>query len=477
VRLLVSRARVRSDRWDLVGARSDAEAALAGAASTGDRSVEAAAILRLGDIDQRAGDTAAAAARLRHAADRFAADGDERGRGEALRLLGMTQMFAGEMDDAAASVTEAREAFELAQDRAGQGWAAQNLAWIAMLEGDLDETEAEVDRAVALFAEVDETVGRAWARGLLAFVRFSQGRRADAKKLADEILGEASNRGDRWATAMMRGLLGSLHLWDGRVAEALEETGAASQAFRDLGDPWGLSVSLATHGRALAMSGDVEEGFAAVRTSAATTHDGRVESPLGVMATLALAVQVGEPERGLVLLERNPPLAAGGTLTPTESEVTLALARVQVGEVVAVPDHGGRAFGYAGSALVAAVAGQVDIALSRAEAVEGCPEATYLDKTLAEVAAGLALVQSGRPEEGLARVVVARAIVEATDDLVGRAMVGLATAVAADVAGDAGAVAERSSAATALARLGLTARGWETAFSLAAGAHPPVEVG
>ena len=386
IRLLVSRARVRAEGWDLTRARDDAEAALAGAASSGDRSVEAAAVLRLGDIDQRAGDTSAAVARLRHAADRFATEGDDVGRGEALRLLGMSQMFAGQLDEATASITEAGAAFARAGDRSGQGWARQNLAWVGMLAGDLATTEVEVDQALELFAEVDDTVGRAWAQGLLAFVLFAQGRREEAEDLATSILRDATGRGDRWAVAMMRSLVGSLRLWSGRVAEALEETAAASQSFRDLGDPWGLSVSLATHGRALAMSGQVDEGFEAILSSVHPGSDARA-SHVVAMATLALAVQVGEPQRGGADRDVGVP-GPGGTMGQSESEVTYALAQLQQGRVVELPEADGRAFGYAASALVAAANGDGEEALARAAAVEDCREATYLDRALAHVAAG-----------------------------------------------------------------------------------------
>ncbi len=474
-RLLVSRSRVRSDGWDLPGAREDAEAALAGAAADGDRGIEAAAVLRLGDIDQRSGDTTAAIARLRHAADRFTTEGDERGRGEALRLLGMAQMFAGQLDEAVASIEEAGAAFERAGDRSGQGWAQQNRAWVAMMSGDLDTTEAAVGRAVALFAGVDDTVGRAWAMGLLAFVRFAQGRREEAETLATSILAEATVNGDRWAVAMMRGLVGSLRLWSGRVADALEETAFASQGFRDLGDPWGLAVSLATHGRALAMSGQVDEGFAAIASSD-TGPPGGHPSDVVTTATLALAVQVGEPERAGRLGEDAAP-HAGGTMGQTEGDVTFALAQLQCGRVIEVPEADGRAYGLAASALVAAAAGRGDDALARAAAVEDCPEATYLDRALAHVAAGMAEVATGRGEAGLARLDEAAALVEATDDLVGRAMVALARAVAAEVAGAPTAVEARSAAAIAVARLGLTSHGWETAFALAAGSRPHASVG
>ena len=474
VRLLASRSRVRADQWDLTGARDDAEGALAGAASTGDRSVEAAAVMRLGDIDQRAGDTPAALARLRHAADRYALEGDERGRGEALRLLGMTQMFAGEMADATASVLEARDAFAAAGTDAGQGWAAQSLAWIALLQGDLDTTEVEVERAVALFTEAEEEVGTAWANGLLAFVRFTQGRRDEAEALATHILDDATGSGDRWATAMMRGLLGSIKLWDGRVAEALRETGAAVQAFRDLGDPWGLSITLANHGRALAMSGRVEDGFDAAREAAGlTAGPGRSEG-IGAMAVLALAIQVGEPDRARDVFEFLDLPRAVGTLTVPESDSTVALARLQRGEVPPMPDAVGRALGFATGALVAAASGDVEGALAAARAVPGCGEATFLDRTMADVAAGLALVRSGSPEDALTCLDRAAAEVGATEDLVGQAVVALARAVATEGAGRDSAVSDRSDAVIALARLGLTATGWETAFALAAGVRPAV---
>jgi len=468
VRLLVARARVRSDRWDLAGAREDAEAALAGSAATGDRSVEAAAVLRLGEIEQRSGDTDAAAARLRHAADRFAAEGDDRGRGEALRLLGLSHMFGSDLVAARAALDEAGEAFARVGDAAGQGWVAQNLAWVGMLVGDVAATEAEVERALELFDEVDEVVGRSWARGLLAFVRFAQGRRDEAQALADEILASASGHEDRWATAMMRGLLGSLRLWDGDVAGALEHTGQATQSFRDLGDPWGLSICLATHGRALAMSGRIEDGFFALAESAVVGR-GPGKAGVGDVATLALAVQVGEPERAAQVLAHVRSPEAGGTLGAAESKATFALATLQEGGRPDAPDPGGRAFGYAAAAVIEAGRGELDAALAAADAVPRCDEATYLDRALADVAAGLALVRADRADEAAERLARAHATVDATDDRVGQAVISLASAVAAEAAGRADAVAERSVAAIALARIGLVANGWETAFRQAAG--------
>ena len=111
-----------------------------------------------------------------------------------------------------------------------------------------------------------------------------------------------------------------------------------------------------------------------------------------------------------------------------------------------------------------------------AAAVDGSEEATYLDRALARAAVGLALVRADRADAGLARLADARVIVEATDDQVGAVVIALAEAIGAEAAGRGDAVAQHSAAAVALARLGLTATGWETAFRLAAGIGAPAPV-
>jgi hypothetical protein len=155
---------------------------------------------------------------------------------------------------------------------------------------------------------------------------------------------------------------------------------------------------------------------------------------------------------------------------------TFALATLQEGGRPEVPDPGNRAFGHAAAAVIAAGRGELDGALAAADAVTRCDEATFLDLALADVAAGLALVRADRVEEGVGRVAAARAALEATDDRVGQAVMSLAAAVAAEAGGLPEAVAERSAAAIALARIGLVASGWETAFRQAAGIGAPATV-
>lgn len=370
-RLLVSRARVRSERWDLDGARVDAEAALA--AETGDRAVEATAIVRLGDIDQRRGDLAAALHRLRAAADRFAAAGDARGEGEALRLLGLTQVFAGDPMAAMATFDEAEAALHDTDDAAGLGWVAQNKAWAALLVGDLAATEIEVERCTELFRRAGDIVGLSWATGLLAFVRFGQGRVAEAEALAARILDAADGHGDRWAVAMMRGLVASIRLWDGQVDEALALATEATQGFRDLGDPWGLAIALGTNGRALAMTGQVEEGFAVVAESRRRrTGDGDVRTGPD-MGLIALALQVGEPERVASVLAGARDLMPSGSLGADERDTTLALAALQQAHPDVAPPASGRAFGLAVAALVRSARGEVEAAVADADAARARP--------------------------------------------------------------------------------------------------------
>lgn len=407
---------------------------------------------------------------------RFEAEGDERGRGEALRLLGMTQMFAGDLAASRATFDEAEGVLVAAGDVAGQGWVAQNRAWASLLLGDVAFTEDEVARASDLFAQVGDITGAAWAQGLLAFVRFVQGRTEEAEALAAPILDVSGGHGDRWATAMMRGLVSSLRLWEGAVDVAVRDAEVATQSFRDLGDPWGLSLALATHGRALAMSGRVDDGFALLAEASEVSRKPDGVAGVGEMAIVALAAQVGEPERVDDLLLRLVIPEAGGTLTLPERDATLALIALQQGHVHTVPDAGGRAFGHAVAALVHAGRGELEDALAASSGVDACPEATYLDRAMADVAAGLALVRAGRVDEGTARVDRAVATVGGTDDRIGGATVALARAVAASAAGLPWAVEARTEAALALARLGLTSAGWETAFELAVGIHPPTPV-
>jgi hypothetical protein len=223
------------------------------------------------------------------------------------------------------------------------------------------------------------------------------------------------------------------------------------------------------------MSGRIEDGFAALVESAEVGR-GEGRSGPGSMATLALAVQVGEPDRAADVLAEVDASTAGGTLGSVESAATLALAAIQTGGRPAAPDPGGRAFGFAVAAMVHAVRGDLPAALAAADAVPECEEATFLDSALGDVAAGLALVRAGRVEEGRARLDAARATLEATDDRVGQGMVRLACAVAAEAAGLDSALSERADAAIALARIGLVAAGWETTFRTAAGLVEPAAV-
>jgi len=476
-RLLVSRARVRTERWDLDGARDDAETALALATAVGDRTIEAAAIVRLGDIDHRRGDLSAALRRLRAAADRFAAEGDARGEGEALRLLGLTQVFAGDPRSAMLTFEEAEVALAGTGDDADLGWVAQNKAWAALLVGELDHTESEVERSTLLFQRAGDVVGASWAAGLLAFVRFAQGRVDEAEALASRILEEADGHGDRWAAAMMRSLIASIRLWAGRVDEALALSTEATQGFRELGDPWGLVIALGTNGRALAMAGHVEDGFAVLADCRPKRTDGGgatgVEGP--EMAMVALAVQIGEPERVASILGRAAE-ASIGTLGTEERDATLALAALQRGEVAGPVPSTDRAFGAAIAALVLAARGDVEAAIRTADAASGADDATYLDRITADVAAGLALARSDRPDDALARLDRARDAAAATSDRIAPAVVALARAIVAGASGATDPVEERTEAAVALARLGLSATGWETAFCLAAGVRPPQPV-
>ena len=143
----------------------------------------------------------------------------------------------------------------------GEAWALQNLAWISFLTGQVDEAERRLHDSVATFSEIGDTGGMAWALGLFAYVRFQQGRIDEAEALGSQVLAEARTRGDRWAAGMMLVLLASVRLWTGRTHEAIDLAIRARESFDAIHDPFGLMQAGAVLGRALAMSGRVDDGL------------------------------------------------------------------------------------------------------------------------------------------------------------------------------------------------------------------------
>jgi hypothetical protein len=216
---------------------------------------------------------------------------------------------------------------------------------------------------------------------------------------------------------MMLILAGSVRLWTGRTLSALERLQEAQSLFVEITDDFGQVQSAAVLGRALVLAGRVDEGLELV----AGLGDADAAEPmternqlLAVMAGMAATVQVGDVDRTERLLSRLPGAHADGDtgqlIGDTERATAMTLHQLQLGDVTEALRVAGRMAQaiapsidpnlHSAYALALASDGQVDAAISAAEAVDQHPRASYLDKITAGVARSLALARAASARGG-----------------------------------------------------------------------------
>ena len=190
---------------------------------------------------------------------------------DALRTLGQTRLFAGDDVGADAASVEALAAYRNLGDRRGEAWALQSLAWTAFLRGDFGPAEDRLHASADAFSEIGDWGGHSWAMGLLGWVRFSQGHLDEAEQIGRSLLAEA-HTGDQWATGMMTVLLANISLWKGRTSEAVTLASAARSVFLELADSWAETQALAPLARALLAVGAIDEGRALLEELLSTSR-------------------------------------------------------------------------------------------------------------------------------------------------------------------------------------------------------------
>jgi class 3 adenylate cyclase/tetratricopeptide (TPR) repeat protein len=487
--LLLGRAAVCAQRRAMTEARADVDAARSMAVALDDEPVLARALLVQGLVERDGGELAVAVATLEEAVDHYRELGDEQGTADALREIGMARIFLGDNDHAEEAIRAALSGSRAAGDRRGEAWALQHLAWISFVEGRAAEAEDRLTRSADTFAEIGDLGGLGWALGLLAYVCFIQGDLARADQLGEQVLVEARERGDRWGEGMMLLLRSGVRCWTGRTLEAVDYARQAHALFHAIGDRFGQAQALTTLGRALVHSGRVAEG----RTMLQAGFDADIDDPgsqerATLLTALANALVVlGDPEAALsafdLVRDRSVTgMGAGLGAGAVEREVARGLALLQIGEVDeaitvlgreagAGPDGGPSAYATAGLALARAAAGDCDEVLELAERTRGISHATHLDLATASVAEGLARAARGDRE---ALVVMDDAIdaVDATEDVVAKAIVRLARAVVLEALGEPEAPAAHEDAEARWRDLDTDPAGWRTAFGLSL-ARPP----
>ena len=475
--LLRLRAQARADTYELDDAEADAVASLESAAAQHDDVAVARAQLVLGEIEQHRGDFVASLAVLQEARRRFEAADDGCGVADSLRQMGMTHLFSGDFRSADLAFEGALERYEALGDARGAAWARQNLSWSAYTSGRIDEAEERVIEAMATFEELGDPGGLTWSRGLLAWVRFHQGANDEARRLAAGVGADAHERGEIWGEAMMVVLTGAIDLWSGHVDESIGTLRRANELFARIDDRFGWLQARCALGRALIMSGAVEDGLTELAESRAMsqgTDEGADREWFSLIATLTASVQLGDVALGRSVVDELERIDGIDLLGGADRAVALALHHLQVGDhdcAATVIDSIVEERGYvdAGRALVAAVRGDTDAAMAWADAV-ATHSNTYLDFAYADIARALAHVRRG--DIDLARTVLAEtnSMLDRTDDRLAQAIVRLADAMVAEAGGRPDAASVRSVAEQRLDALGVGAEGWRALLADTLGA-------
>jgi class 3 adenylate cyclase/tetratricopeptide (TPR) repeat protein len=478
LRLLLYRARARTELRELFSARADLDAAIALAEPRGDTNALARALIIRGDIELKENDLAGSVATLAEAVERWRELDDPGGLGDALRTQGMTDLFRGELDAAAKAICEALDCFRSVDDRRGEAAALQNLAWIAFYRGELAEAEARLNESAGAFAEVGDWGGLGWALGLLAWVRFNQGNLDEAERLATDVLEESRDIDNRWASAIMQVLLANVALWRGSSHSAVERAEAAGELFRDMDDAWGIVQSLAPRSRALACLGRFAEADQTVDEMSVVVPrvpDTTIrEFPL--TCRISIAVQTGAAD-ALAISSGSEDTITGSDNVYAERVTIHALATLQAGDaraavsaleaVRATTTQEGPAVA-AGAALALAydACGRAEESLAICDEL-GDHAVTYLDHLQLALARGFAQVQVGDTAGAEQCFWRGLEIADRTESRLDQAIARLARARAWAAMGRTDAGDAEHEATARLEALGIDAAGWDVAFRMA----------
>ena len=364
--------------------------------------------------------------------------GDDAELATSLSDAGFTEVFGGSLTRADALLAEAEEIFARLGDRRREAWVRQHQAWSAFLSGDTALARARLEVANEVFEELGDELGISWALGLMAYVYFMERDLDKAAELAVRVRAISHDEGQSWAPAMMDSLLASIRLWKGDFAGANDLARSSAAAFRELGDRYGLVQALAPMMRALVALGRGDEALQAMEEAVAVSEGfGNLAMPS--MAAAGTAAHLGLGERGVhlseVAVERITRMGANGS----ESRITLALLLCQAGRaedatiaLLDVTDH--TPYFHAVEALALALLDDAEGAVRSADAVEAEPGASYLDRVIAEVAAGAALARNGDQTAAAVRLGRAQETADDVGDVVAH---NLVTNVASETVGPA----------------------------------------
>ncbi len=434
--LKLTRARAAVERREAMIAEVDAEQVLESALLEGDVRDEAIARRLIGVVAQQQGDLPRGREELTKSVALLRTLGPDPELTTSLSDRGFVEVFGGSLEEADRILGEAEEMAAEADDRRRLAWIRQHQAWVAFLSGDTELAEERLSVSSGLFDDLGDRSGAGWALGLLAYVRFFERRFTEAEELATTVRREAVELGELWAPAMMDSLMASIRLWTGRFSDAEELSRRALSGFRELNDRFGIVQALAPRMRALVALGRNQEAERSLE-EALSLAEAFGDLAIPTMAAAGTAAHLGLGARAVALsevaLSRMLAMHADGS----EARITLALGLCQVGDsdralatLLDIREPG--PYSRAVTAVAAAMSGMADEALANADLVIDDETSTYLDRVLADIAAGAALMPSD-PLAGRVRLDSARQCASSAGDA---AAIALATAASAELGSD-----------------------------------------
>jgi class 3 adenylate cyclase/tetratricopeptide (TPR) repeat protein len=434
--LTLIRACAGVERRDVVPAQIDAQRVLDHAVVDGDIRTEAIARRLLGVIAQHQGDLERAREELTTSVELLRTIDCDPELVTSLSDRGFVEVFGGSLQEADRILAEAETMAEELDDRRRLAWIRQHQAWVAFLSGDTDLADERLAVSSGLFEDLGDRSGAGWALGLLAYVRFFERRFEEAEELATVVRKQAIELGELWAPAMMDSLMASIRLWTGRFADAEELSRRALVGFRELNDRFGIVQALAPRMRALVALGRNQEAERSLE-EALSLADAFGDLAIPTMAAAGTAAHLGLGARAVALsevaLSRMLAMHADGS----EARITLALGLCQVGDhdralATLLEVRSSSPYARAVTALASAMAGMSDDALAAAQLVIDDETSTYLDRVLADIAAGAGLLVDDHDEAGERLEAAHQTAVHAGD----AAAIALAGAVKAEFLSD-----------------------------------------
>jgi predicted ATPase/DNA-binding CsgD family transcriptional regulator len=223
----------------------------------GDTAGIAHALLLLGEIAGRRGNSAVASSRTEEALALFRAVGDKQGIAWSLTNLAGIVCQQGEYARATSLNEESLALFRAVGDKQGIAWSLTNLAGIVCQQGEYTRAISLNEESLALFRAVGDKEGIIWSLFGLARVLFlCQDDPAKVHSLLEEGLALCREVGHKLGIAQALSLLGEVFLQQGHAVKARLLLEESLQLYREGRDQRGMAESLFLKGRAKAHEGD-----------------------------------------------------------------------------------------------------------------------------------------------------------------------------------------------------------------------------